>query len=65
LTGILTGLGQPDGRTARTRALDETCAEAAMRNPGEFRANPGEENRLSGGRLRIELLPYALVRVDL
>jgi hypothetical protein len=46
----------------RVKRLDETTAKAAMSTPDAFRNDPGEP--LSGRPLEIDLLPYALVRVD-
>ncbi len=50
--------------TVQVRSLDETNAEEAMRSPEAFRARAGERRETSGGRLEIELLPFALARID-
>jgi hypothetical protein len=46
------------------RRLDETNAEAAMLNPKEYRARPGEAARAVRGALKLDLPPYAVVTVD-
>ena len=48
----------------RVRPLDETNAVAAMQAPEAFRAQEGEPATPRGGELSLELLPYAVVRVD-
>jgi D-apionolactonase len=49
---------------ARVRRLDETNAEEAMRSPETFRAKPGELVEVRDGMLALDLLPYALARID-
>jgi hypothetical protein len=49
---------------ARVRTLDERSAEEAMRTPEKFRAREGEKVAAKEGRLELELLPYAVARVD-
>jgi D-apionolactonase len=46
------------------RSLDETNVEQAMRAPEEFRAQPGQQIAADGDELAVELLPYAVVRLD-
>jgi hypothetical protein len=64
-----------DGRTvaelrglasaACVKLLDERNAERAMREPEEFVAEPPDVVECAGGRLELELLPYALAVIDL
>ncbi len=55
----------PDlGATVLVRALDETAFEAATRSPETFRTEPSRSVEVSGGSLELDLLPYAVVRVD-
>lgn len=49
----------------RVRRLDETNAEEAMRSPEAFRAAPGEVLTMQDGKLVLEMLPYAVARIDL
>jgi hypothetical protein len=49
---------------ARVRFLDETNALAAMTEPEQFRLQPAPRKRSSAGQLELELLPYALARID-
>jgi len=51
-------------RHVRLRFLDERNALEAMANPEEYRAAPQEERPTEGGALEVELLPFALVRID-
>ncbi len=44
--------------------LDERNAEEAMRSPEDFLAQLGTEIQISGGRLDVELRPFAVVRLD-
>lgn len=44
------------------RHLDERSAEWAMTQPEAFRASEGEVRATDAGTLRLELLPYAIVR---
>jgi hypothetical protein len=46
------------------RWLNENNAEAAMASPEEFRSQPGEMFESPAGALELELLPYAVVRID-
>jgi D-apionolactonase len=55
---------QHGGRAARVRTLDERNAEAAMRDPESFRAQTGALLDTPDGSIMLELLPYAVVRVD-
>ncbi len=51
-------------RRARVRYLDERTVEQACRNPTEFRGMPGSAVPTRGGELELELLPYAVARID-
>jgi hypothetical protein len=55
---------QHGGRSARVRMLDERNAEAALRDPETFRAQPGELIDTPDGAIELELLPYAVARID-
>lgn len=55
---------QHGGRAARVRILDERNAESAMRDPETFRAQAGELLDTPDGSLTLELLPYAVARID-
>lgn len=46
------------------RHLDETTAASATAAPEAFRRNPGVQHASSDGRLDLDLLPYAVARVD-
>jgi hypothetical protein len=48
----------------RVRRLDETNVERAMLAPEAFRLQEGQPALTSGGTLGLDLLPYALVRID-
>jgi len=50
--------------TVHLRRLDETNAERAMQAPEAFRAEAGEVEQTSEGMLELDLLPYAVVRID-
>jgi hypothetical protein len=50
---------------ARVRQLDETNAEAAMRDPETFRAQVDAAKESVAGKIEIKLLPYAIARVDI
>jgi hypothetical protein len=50
---------------ARVRQLDETNAEAAMRDPETFRAQADAARASVAGKIEIKLLPYAIARVDI
>jgi hypothetical protein len=52
------------GARVVVKRLDETNAQRAMESPEEFRAEPGRALETSGGETELELLPYAVVRVD-
>jgi hypothetical protein len=52
------------GQDVRVRHLNETNVEAAMTSPEEFRAEEGDTVRTREGSLELDLLPYALVRID-
>jgi hypothetical protein len=56
---------QHGGRFARVRLLDERNAEASMRDPERFRAQAGQLLDTPDGSLALELLPYAIARIDL
>jgi len=49
---------------ARVKCLDETTVERACRSPEEFRAKQGTAKAPRGGNLEIDLLPYAVARID-
>lgn len=53
------------GAHALVRFLDETNAEWAMREPEAFRDTPGVSLPVQGGTLELELLPYAIARLDI
>ena len=55
---------QHGGRRAHVRLLDERNAEAAMRDPTTFRAQAGELLDTPDGSITLELLPYAIARMD-
>lgn len=55
---------QHPGRYARVRLLDERNAEAAMRDPETFRAQAGQLVEAPGGLAELDLLPYAVARID-
>jgi hypothetical protein len=44
--------------------MDETNVEAAMLSPDDYRAQMGDLQPTSGGVLKFQLLPYAIVRID-
>ncbi|MFQ6041049.1 MAG: hypothetical protein ACE5PV_09345 [Candidatus Poribacteria bacterium] len=44
--------------------LDETNAETAVLSPEEFRRQPGKPMETSGCSVKLEILPYAVVRID-
>ncbi|MBC8235458.1 hypothetical protein H8E77_38415 [bacterium] len=48
----------------RVRHLDETNAEAAMLSPEKFRVHEGEPMEATGASVKLEILPYAIVRLD-
>lgn len=51
--------------TARVRLLDETTAEEAMLRPEEFRQRAGETRQSVSGKIDLNLLPFAVARVDI
>jgi hypothetical protein len=48
----------------RVRCLDEMNAETAMLSPEKFRAYTGESMATSGGSVKLDILPYGVVRID-
>jgi D-apionolactonase len=50
---------------ALVRYLDETTAEEAMRHPEKFQADPGKSFESVNGKIELNLLPWALARVDI
>ncbi|MFN8440937.1 MAG: hypothetical protein U0175_09215 [Caldilineaceae bacterium] len=54
-----------NGTTARVRLLDERNVEQAMRSPATFQQRIGTSRSVTDGKLRIELLPVSLARIDL
>ncbi|MBI4324364.1 MAG: hypothetical protein HY674_03795 [Chloroflexi bacterium] len=52
------------GTRAVVKHLNETNTEKAMQSPEEFRAEVGQAQETIHGRLRLHLLPFALVRID-
>jgi hypothetical protein len=44
--------------------LDETNAEAAMQSPESYRADPGVSIQVGKAGVEINVLPYALARID-
>jgi hypothetical protein len=46
------------------RLLDETSAEEAMGAPEEFRARLGQVQKARSRALELDLLPYAVARID-
>lgn len=48
----------------RVLSLDEMNAESAMSSPESHRAQPGDLLQTDRGVLELDLLPYAVVRVD-
>jgi hypothetical protein len=59
-TVILRGLVGP----VRMRTLDETTAREAMDAPEEYRSREGASANAAPQGLRLDLLPFAVVRVD-
>lgn len=51
-------------RTIRVRTLDETNAVEAMGSPEAFRAQPGTQLQPQEEILRLEMLPYAIARLE-
>jgi hypothetical protein len=52
------------GAQVRVRMLDETNAEQAMRDWEAFRVDGGDPITTENGAIRLNLLPYAIVRID-
>jgi REP element-mobilizing transposase RayT len=52
------------GERVRLRILDETSAEEAMLEPERFREEQGAERRAIDGKLEVDLLPFAIARID-
>jgi len=52
------------GPEAHVRCLDETNAEEAMLAPESFRRQPGTTYTTRAGALELELLPYAIARIE-
>ncbi len=50
---------------ARVRQLDETNAEAAMRDPEAFRAQADAARESLASKIELQLLPYAIARLDI
>lgn len=50
--------------SVQIRFLDERNVEQAMRSPGAFRQRIGRTRTVRNGTLEVELLPYALARID-
>jgi hypothetical protein len=52
------------GKRARVRSLDETNVESACRFPELYRSQPGLLVEIPDGAIEIDLLPYAVARID-
>jgi hypothetical protein len=52
------------GQEIHVRHLDETNAEVAMTSPEEFHARPGQRVETTAGVLELDLLPYAVTRIN-
>jgi hypothetical protein len=72
LVANLTGDASPvmvcvgdDYAQVRVRHLNEMTAEAALRDPENYRADSGERVRVTDGCVTLNLLPYALVQFQL
>ncbi len=52
------------GDHVAVRMLDETNVEAAMRTPEAFRTQMGESKSTVNGELILQLLPYAVAKID-
>ncbi len=48
----------------RLRTLDVANAEWAMREPEQYRAQPGLQIETSEGHLMLELAPFAVLTLD-
>ena len=57
---VIEGLGE----SVQVRSLDETNVMDAMRAPEAFSDRKGDVRETCDGELRLELLPYATVRID-
>jgi hypothetical protein len=56
-------VGRFPAKKVRVRLLDENTAAAALSDPEAF-ARSGTVTPVADGRLRLELLPYAVARID-
>jgi D-apionolactonase len=54
----------PVGECVRVRRLDETNVREAMQSPEGYRAQEGNAVMTTDGALTLELLPFAVVRID-
>ena len=52
------------GNQVQVRYLDETNVVEAMQSPEAFQAQPGEAQATTKGELTLNLLPYAVARID-
>ena len=52
------------GTQVRVKQLNETNFEDAVGSPESFRSNKGELMEIKDGALELELLPFAIVRID-
>lgn len=52
------------GERVRVLSLDETSVERAMSSRERHRAQPGDLLQTDRGVLELDLLPYAVVRID-
>jgi hypothetical protein len=52
------------GPEVRCRVLDESSVVEAMRSPEKFRADAGDRLTTRAGILELELMPYAVARLD-
>ena len=52
------------GAKVRIKRLDETNGLTAMQAPEKYRLYSGEVVKTIGGKLQIQLQPYALVKID-
>ena len=55
---------QGPGKSAWVRQLDETTVEEAARSPEDFRASKGQLQPTAATTLTLNLLPYAIARID-
>jgi D-apionolactonase len=61
--GQLASLAAP-GSHVRARRLNAQNLSAALLEPQEFRASPGDGLRVEGGELKLRLSPYEVVQLD-